>query len=340
VNNQYVYDGSRLDLKTFLSFSDVTDDVLSFQEDIPVRLDQMKKMLARPDAPRIQPSRHCKNPYECEFLEYCTRNMPEHWVLKLTGITQKRLNELEAMNIIEIKDIPESFPLTALQERIRKCVVNQGEYISQGLDAELRDVEFPVHFLDFETVSPVIPRYQGTKPYQTIPFQWSDHILSVEGDIEHREYICEEDKDPRENFARTLLDTLGNKGTIFIYTSYEKRIINELAEFLPGLSDALLALQDRFKDLQAITKKHFYMSEFHGSFSLKSVLPALIHDMSYKDMAVQEGGQASLEYLRMLDPSTADEEKKKIKGDLLTYCGYDTLAMVKIRDAFLNRFKL
>ncbi len=102
----------------------------------------------------------------------------------------------------------------------------------------------------------------------------------------------------------------------------------------------MLALQDRFKDLQAITKKHFYMSEFHGSFSLKSVLPALVHDMSYKDMAVQEGGQASLEYLRMLDPSTADEEKKKIKGDLLTYCGYDTLAMVKIRDAFLNRFKL
>jgi len=61
--------------------------------------------------------------------------------------------------------------------------------------------------------------------------------------------------------------------------------------------------------------------------------------MSYKDLTVQEGGQASLEYLRMLNPATAEEEKRNIKESLLTYCGYDTLAMVKIRDELLNKFE-
>ena len=94
-------------------------------------------------------------------------------------------------------------------------------------------MEYPVHFLDFETFSPAIPRYAGTRTYQALPFQWSDHIVCHDEQIEHREYLCLEDKDPREEFSRTLLEALGNRGTIFVYTNYEKKVISELAEFFP-----------------------------------------------------------------------------------------------------------
>ena len=241
------------------------------------------------------------------------------------------------MGIEGIIDIPDSYPLTALQERIRKCVINNEEFISKDIEEELKTVEYPVHFLDFETIGPAIPRYAGTRPYQTIPFQWSDHILAENGTLEHKEYLCNDDKDPREEFVDTLLATLGKNGTIFIYTTYEKGIIEDLAEFFPQLRNDLLLIIDRFKDLCAIIKKNFYHPEFHGSFSLKSVLPAVVPGMDHGNLAIQEGNQASLEYLRMIDPSISLEEKERIKKELLVYCGYDTLAMVEIRDELLKR---
>ena len=337
INSRYVYDGDCLDPEGFFSSSDVTDEVLSRQGEIRARISELKQMLNAADSPRIQPSRHCSDPYPCEFWEYCTRHMPEHWVLELFGITQKKLDDLTAMNIVEIQDIPGTYPLTELQERVKTCVANDEAFMSKKIYGELKNVEYPVHFLDFETVSPAIPLYVGTRPYQTVPFQWSDHILAENGTLAHKECLCTDDKDPREEFALTLLDTLGDRGSIFIYTTYELRIIKALAEYLPQRRNALLNILDRCKDLCALIKKYFYHPRFHGSFSLKSVLPALVPDMEYKTLAIQEGSQAAFEYLRMIASSTETEEKEKIKKELLNYCGHDTLAMVKIRNTLIER---
>jgi len=338
INNQYIYQGEELELEALFSFSEMTDQILSLQQGVPQRLAQMKAMLGKAHPPQIPPSRHCTSPYLCEFWEHCTREMPEHWVMELSGISEKRLHELAALKIRDISDIPESFPLTMLQERIKRCVINNEAYLSRELRNELSDVEYPIHFLDFETVSPAIPRYANTRPYQTIPFQWSDHILYEGKTVEQQEYLCEQDKDPRNEFALTLLHALGSKGTIFTYTTYEKGIINELAEYCPEYRDQLIATLDRFKDLCVLIRKHFYHPGFHGSFSLKAVLPALVPDMNYKTLTIQEGSQASFDYLRMLDPLIPSGEKRKIKKDLLNYCGYDTLAMVRIREELLKLF--
>ncbi len=264
--------------------------------------------------------------------------MPEHWVFNLYGISQNKLDELTGMNIQDIRGIPDSYHLTELQERMKRCVINDNEFISRRLDAQLMNVEYPIHFLDFETVNPAIPCYANTRPYQIIPFQWSDHIFYKDGTLEHKEYLCDDNKDPRKDFARTLLDALKKKGTIFIYTMYEKGIITRLAEHFPQFRNDLLLIPNRFKDLCAIIRNNFYHPGFHGSFSLKSVLPNLVPDMDYEKLAIQEGNQASFEYLRMIDPSTPLEEKDRIKKELLIYCSYDTLAMVKIRAELIRRF--
>ena len=337
LNHQYVYDGKKLKLDNLFAFSDLTEPVLDLQQEIPAMLAELEEMLAAASAPHILPSRHCHSPYACEFWEHCTADMPEFWVMYLTGIREERLNELAAMGIEDIRDIPQGFHLTELQKRIRSCVVSREEYVSPELDEELTEVEFPVHFLDFETVSPPIPLYPHTRPYEAIPFQWSDHILSEEGDLAHCSYLFKEDADPREDFAVTLLETLGDSGTVFTYSNYERRIVTELAEYLPQRSGQLLATLDRFKDLQALIKRHFYNTAFYGSFSLKSVLPALVSSMSYDDLLIQEGTHASLQYLQMLNPETPPEEKKEIEEALLAYCSHDTLAMVKIREALLQR---
>jgi hypothetical protein len=263
--------------------------------------------------------------------------MPEHWVMNLAGITQGKLNELAAMGIDDIRNIPSTFTLSEIQERIRRCIINGNEYLSHDLKTELEDVEYPVHFLDFETIMPAVPRYGGTRPYQTIPFQWSDHVLYEDGTIGHKEYLCDRDIDSREEFSRRLIQALGEKGTIFIYSNYETTIIKVLADQLPQFNKELNNTLDRFRDLCALIKKHYYHPGFYGSFSIKSVLPALIPEMSYKNLEIQEGGTASLEYMRLIDASLSDEEKERIKSNLLTYCGHDTMAMMKIREELLRR---
>ena len=336
LNNQYVYDGRQLDLEGLFLFADLTEKVMSLQPEVSLRLEDLKGMLVWADAPVILPSRHCNRPYECEFWKHCTREMPEFWVLNLSGIGQDKLDDLAALNIQDIRDIPESFLLSRLQERIKTCVINQEEYISPALEAELQNVAYPIHFLDFETVGLGIPRYPFTRPYQAIPFQWSNHILFADGTIVHREYLCDEDKDPREEFSLSLLDVLGREGSIVTYTSYEEGIINGLAEELPEYSEKLHALLIRIKDLHKMIKRNYYHPGFNGSFSLKSVLPAILPEMSYENLAIQEGQLAGLEYLTMVDPSTSPEERDKIKKDLLAYCGHDTLAMLKIREELLK----
>jgi predicted RecB family nuclease len=338
VNNQYVYDGKEIELKPLFSQTDMTKATLAQQAFISERLKELKAMLGKRDQPNIKPSRHCKRPYDCEFWEHCTREMPHHWIMELTGISQCRFQELTAMGIESISDIPDSFPLTMIQQRIRQSVIQGEAYVSEELEYELRDVVFPVHFLDFETVSPAIPRYTGTRPYQAMPFQLSDHILDEQGNLTHREYLCTEDRDPRETFSETLMDCLGERGSIFVYTNYEKEVIKGLMDQFPQFQASFMPTLERFKDLHAIIRKHFYHPEFHGSFSLKSVLPALVPDMSYKGLNIQEGSEASLEFLRLIDPVTPKEEKKKIRQNLLDYCGHDTLAMVRIREALLGRF--
>ena len=337
INNQHIYDGRNLDLPSLFSFADLTDETIAMQPEVPLRLEGLKAVLADSDAPEIQPSRHCHKPYDCEFWDHCTKDMPEFWVYNINAIGQNKLDELADMGIQDIGDIPATFPLSQIQDRIRVSVTNQQEYISKDLKAELNDVNYPIHFLDFETIGLALPRYAHTRPYQIIPFQWSDHILYENGKLDHREYLCNDDKDPREEFSQTLLDALGTEGSIVIYTSYETGVLNSLIEHFPQYADQLQSVIDRFIDLYAIIRGHYYHPKFYGSFSLKYVLPALIPEMSYENLSIQEGMQASIEYLRMIDSATPEDEKARLRQDLLTYCGQDTLAMVKIRDKLLSR---
>lgn len=337
LNNQYVYDGAHLDLNQLFHFTDLTEEVQRRQKTIANQVESLKTVISSDSPPIIAPSRHCLNPYKCEFWEHCTKDKPDFWVMRLAGITNRKFLDLAEIGVETINAIPENYPLTALQERIRQCVSNNQEFISPDLRSELLDVEYPIHFLDFETIAPAVPRYAGTRPYQTIPFQWSDHILSDDGSIDHREYLCMEDKDPRAEFAETVLEALGDAGTIFTYTRYEERILKDLAISLPRLESRLSNMASRFKDLYAIARRHYYHPLFHGSFSLKYVLPALVPSLSYQNLSIQEGTLASMEYMRMIDEGTSVVEKERIKKDLLEYCMNDTLGMVMIRNELLKR---
>nr|MBI3614218.1 DUF2779 domain-containing protein [Nitrospirota bacterium] len=174
-------------------------------------------------------------------------------------------------------------------------------------------------------------------PYQTIPTQWSNHIETEEGRVRHEAYLCRDPDDPREEFAATLLESLGREGSICVYSDYERTVLQRLAEALPSLRADLMQAMARLWDLLTIVKDHYYHPAFAGSFSIKSVLPALVPALSYEDLEIREGGTAARAYQQMVFEETDWVEKERLREALLQYCERDTLAMLAVRKALAAR---
>ncbi len=326
INNGYLYAGGDLHLAQLFLREDVTKEVVDRQAGIPTRLAAMREVLIASSEPPIEPDHHCFEPFECLFWEHCTQAKPERWVFYLPG-GRRAFQELVSRGIQTIDEIPADFRLTGIQKRMKDNV----EWIGPGLRAELDTVRYPVHHLDFETFMPAIPRYANTRPYQTIPFQWSNYIVTSDGRMRHEEYLCADQRDPREELARTLLGSVGQKGSICVYSGYERRILTELADAFPKFRPELKQVIERLWDLLPVIRAHYYHPGFNGSYSMKAVLPALVPALHYGDLKIQEGAMASLQYYRMIFEVTEAAEKGCIRRALLEYCKRDTLAMVELR---------
>jgi hypothetical protein len=243
--------------------------------------------------------------------------------------SRKAFHELNAWGVQTIDEIPAGYPLQRIQRRVKDDV----EWIVPGLQAALDTIQYPVHHLDFETLGSAIPAYPNTHPYQTIPFQWSNHIEAADGALRHEAYLCPDARDPREELAVALLTSVGQAGSICTYSGYERAVLTGLAEALPHLRRDLVRLCDRLWDLLPIIKAHYYHPEFAGSYSIKAILPAMAPHLAYADLEIQEGTLASMEFSRMVFGDLDLAEQARIRSALLNYCERDTLAMVEVRKA-------
>ncbi len=326
INPEYLYPGGPLDLGQLFHERELTAEVATRQGEIPTRLAEMRQSLSAPTAPGIEPDDHCHAPYDCPFWEHCTRDKPPRWIYYLPGSRQV-YDELMSLGIRTIDDIPAGYPLQLLQQQVKDNV----EWIGPGFRTALEGIRYPVHHLDFETIGPAIPLYPNTRPYQAIPFQWSNHIETGDGAVRHEEHLCADDRDPREELAVALLKSLGKTGSICTYTGYERGILTGLADALPALRRDLDRVAERLWDLHPIIKAHYYHPGFDGSYSIKAVLPAVVPHLAYEDLEIQEGTMASVQFYRMVFEKVDETEKTRIRTALLKYCARDTLAMVELR---------
>lgn len=332
INTAYVYPGGELDLERLFTLQDVTGGVVARQSDLPGRLGEMKEMLVVSSPPAIEPDGHCHTPYECPFWDHCTKDKPARWVYYLPGGTRV-FQQLVKQGIQTMDEIPPGFRLSSLQRHVKDDV----EWVGPRLKATLQTVRYPVHHLDFETFMPAIPRFPLTRPYQMIPTQWSNHIESEDGGVRRDEYLSMEARDPREEIAWALLESIGKEGSICVYSEYERHILETLCEAVPSLEQDLRLVIARLWDLFPVIRDNYYHPQFKGSFSIKSVLPALVPSLSYDDLEIQEGSLAAQQYHRMVFEETDWVEKARIRDALLRYCERDSLGMLEIRRVLLRK---
>jgi predicted RecB family nuclease len=332
LNREYIYDGGEYKLSELFTLKDITYECTAMQRELPVLLEEMRRDLAKEWPPEIEVGRQCTSPNTCQFYSHCHRNESDYPIEQLPRAEGQLLDALKAAGIRDIHDIPEHFAgLSELQQRVRDCVVTNQPYLNDELPRQLRSLRPPVHFLDFETFNPPLPLYAGTRPYQQVPFQWSLHTLTDDGSLRHAEFLHDGEGDPREPFATSLVDALGDRGPVLVYSSFESARIRELAAAIPALANDLRAIAEgRLVDLLQLVRTHYYHPAFHGSFSIKSVLPAVAPHLDYSDLVIGDGTLASMAYAEMIGADTPQERKREIRKNLLAYCERDTLAEVEL----------
>ena len=333
INNQYVKNGE-IDPKGLFTLEDISAKVEEASDGIEERVSNLLETISQGACPEVAIGQHCLAPYECALRGECWGFLPEYSIFDLRGgkITQFSLFE---RGMLSITDIPDDVPLSRQQQIQRECVMTGKVHVEKNeIRRFLSRLEYPLHYLDFETFGPAIPLYDGTRPYQNIPFQFSLHVVESEAsEPVHHSFLAEGREDPRPPVLRELRRLLGSEGSIIAYNAgFEEGVLTELVEAFPDYTDWLEGISTRMVDLlYPFTNFHYYNASQKDTASLKKVLPAVTGE-SYEGMDIGAGMDASVAYGRIVCGNPTEEEIAKVRADLLKYCKLDTEGMTWIID--------
>jgi hypothetical protein len=319
------------DLSNLFARHDVSADVEALQGSVPDEVRSQLSMLAGP-LPVVPIGQHCSEPYDCPFITRCWPVLPRHHVSTLFR-SRNRAQEFEALGYVTIHDLPGGLGLNACAERQRRAVRADRMIVEGDLRHALQPFQFPLAFLDFETVQFAIPIWDGCHPYDQIPAQFSCHRERPGGGLDHFEWAPEAPGDPRAEIAARVVEACAGARAVVAYNAgFEKGRLEELAAAVPGQAAALRDIVARLVDPLPVVRDHVYHPDFEGSFSLKYVLPALVPDLGYNDLAIGDGDTASRELTRLVlaDATFPPAERALTRKQLLRYCERDTLAMVRV----------
>lgn len=337
VNNDFTYFCNG-DYEGLFTTADLAEETIDRHEEVRQWFAQAHDIAKQPDEPAIETGDHCYQPFTCGFIEHChgDKIQPEYPLGSLPRLRHTQRVAIEETGVDDLREVPDEM-ISAIQQRVKECSVTGEPYFdAEGTAAELSPYGWPARFLDFEAISFAVPVWEGTRPYQQLPFQFSLHIAHRHGQLDHHGFLDLSGRDPSRDCAVELITHCGDEGPIFAYsTGFESRVIRELAERFPEYADLLNAIRARLVDLLPIARRHYYHPSQHGSWSLKAVLPALCPDLAYSDLeGVQDGMMAQHAYAEAIDRTTIAERKAQLARQLHEYCQLDTLALVRMFSVF------
>lgn len=329
INNRFIYPGEH-DYAGLFVREDITERVRAHMAFIETHIAPFKTMLSG-----SQPDRHigpyCNKPYPCPYKPYCEAQDAKYPVAYLPN-GWRIAQQLIAQGIYDIRDIPIDALNSDTHLWVRRVTKAGRAELKPGAKHVLQQLAYPRYYLDFECIQFAIPIWEGTCPFDQLPFQFSCHIQTVTDSLTHQAFLDITGHDPRRAFAEALIAACGNAGPIIVYyQAFEKSVINGLIAQFPDLAEALRAIHSRIFDLLPVLKQHYYHPDMKGSWSIKKVLPCLVPELSYTALGrVQDGTQAQAVYLEIIKGDLSETEQEARRADLLEYCQLDTLAMVKI----------
>jgi len=340
INNQFVYAGDA-NYDGLLVENDLTDEVRALEPRVVELIAKARAAVTGP-MPEIDVGAQCNKPYECQFINYCWPTESEYPIAGLGG-GRAKLGSYVALGYKDIRDVDARSITAATQQRIHR-VTSKGEpEILDGARQTLSALPYPRYYLDFETIGPAVPFWAGTRPYASVPVQWSCHIDDGSGDgsadrMRHEEFLDLSGEPPMWALAESLIDCCGDSGPVLMWTNYEEGVIKGLIGLYPDLAEPLQKIIDRLYDLYPVVKENYYHPKMLGSWSIKAVLPAIAPHMNYAALeGISQGMAASEGFMEAIAAEVAPTRKAELEEQLLRYCKFDTEAMVEIVRFFVQQ---
>lgn len=305
INNKYVRHGE-IDAKQLFIDEDISQEVASRRKVIEELIPRAKEVFNWGPALKSEHLIGCADPRACEWVKIWTDTLPE----------DERFALLENCKVSSVKELP---PFHINKEGIRK---------------EIESLTYPLYFFDYETHSSALPSFDGYRPYQQIPFQFSVYIIDhPDATPKLHDFLMKTFEDPVPQLLETFKGIMGAEGSVISwYAKFEKGRNDEMAEAHPEYAALLNDVNERTYDLWEIFKNGLYTDPAFASNSLKDVMPILVPELSYKNLAIQEGGTASASWAIVTDPKLPEVERAKLYQDMIDYCRLDVYAMVRILD--------
>ncbi|UVO37630.1 DUF2779 domain-containing protein [Bradyrhizobium arachidis] len=341
INSDWLYPGNE-QYRGLLIENDLTDEAFERSDEVRHWIAVAQNLIQERSEPKVGLGTHCHDPSKCSFLAYCRSQEPQaefpiEWLPRWQNKSSRDLNGTEPIK--DLRDAPDRL-LSEIQKRVKAHTLSGEPFFDQiGAAAELAQFGMPASFLDFETIQFAVPFWENTRPYQQIPFQFSHHGLSQTGTLDHLEFLNLSGDDPSKLFAEALITACGHVGPVFVYNAgFEVARIKELGERFPSLNDPLTAISERIVDLLPIARRYYYHPSQEGSWSIKSLLPAIASDISYDKLdGVKDGSMAATAYIEAIHPKTSFKRRDQIRRQLLDYCSLDTYALVRLWQHFVGQ---
>ena len=341
INSEYILSGE-LNVQELFTYKDVTEVVLALIPNTKINIEAAIECLVQ-DEPVMELHEYCGQKLDCPAMQRHHPNLPSYNVFHVSRITSspRKLQELLTRKIVDIGAIPKDFALTDRQRTQVNVAQSGNPIIKQNeIKKTLDGLQFPLYFLDYETLQYGIPLYEGVKPYQQMVFQWSLHVLyAIDEEPVHLDFLSDGRSHPALEFVRTLHSCIPyNNGSLIVWNkSFEMTRNRELAEMYPNFEPFLTNINSRIFDLMEIfQQQHFVHPSFRGSCSIKDVLPVLAPHLSYNNLEVSHGMQAAICWFNIISNKIPEPQKTKMLQNLRRYCKLDTFAMVEIYNLLRN----
>ncbi len=342
VNRDYTRNGP-LDIEALSTIEDVTEDVFEELETTPANVKAALKVMqleAMPDPSPRHVARGAMNDW-LEIYHLTKPGLTDDSIYNLAALQPDQAAALEDGGVKRLRDIPSDFDLTKRQTRQVESEKADEPYVDRkAIQGFLNELQYPLYFLDYETFSDVIPAFDGLRPYQQVPFQYSLHIQRAPGaELEHREYLHVENTNPISQLLAQLKRDIGPEGSVIVwYAPFEVGRNNDMADMSPDDAAFLENVNLRVVDLmQPFKDGHYVDKKFAGSTSIKKVLPVLVPDLSYDGLDIGNGSVAQQAWMDVVLRGNHPESREEVFENLRTYCALDTLAMVRIFEALTQK---
>lgn len=337
LNPKYVLNGD-LEIQKLFKTTSVMKDAIKNLEYFSHKTQIAKLTLEQGKIPDIKIGTHCFQPYECDFLGTCWKNTNEpSSVLALGKLTKQAMFDLYDQNIKRIDEIDiDTIQSKEIKIQVKAAIEQKEQIFETEISNFISNIKQPACSLDIEVWMPAIPYYNGTKPFQQIPFLFS-MIYEENNEIKNYSYFKPIEDDLRKEFLENILLATKDFQSILMFDkSLEENVLNQLAELYPEFLKDINTFKSKIVDLaEPIKKGNYYHPEMKGNFTLKSIAPLVNQEAGFNNLDIQSGISAMYIYESLLQQNAIEAEQ--IKQQLIEYCEMDALITYQLLNFFKSK---